>query len=128
MKINIDLIYPIGAVYISTNTINPSTLFGGEWRQIKDRFLLACGDIYDLGKQDGEATHKLTIDEMPSHKHDLKAPSSNIGASGNSIGNEFVVSDTQGKSLPKWTVAIGGNQAHNNMPPYLAVCIWERIG
>ena len=42
----IDLIYPIGSVYISTNNSNPSIFFGGEWEQIKDRFLLSAGDTY----------------------------------------------------------------------------------
>ena len=33
----IDVIYPIGFVYISINNINPSTLFGGKWERIKGR-------------------------------------------------------------------------------------------
>ena len=127
MIINTDLIYPIGAIYLSVSATNPATLFGGKWEQIKDRFLLAAGDTYAIGTTGGEATHKLTVDEMPSHKHDLRAPSGNIAASGGAIGNEFVVSDTQGKSLPKWTVAAGGNAAHNNMPPYIVVYVWKRV-
>ena len=127
MIINTDLIYPIGAIYLSVSATNPATLFGGKWEQIKDRFLLAAGDTYAIGTTGGEATHKLTVAEMPSHKHDLRAPSGNIAASGGGIGNEFVVSDTQGKSLPKWTVAAGGNAAHNNMPPYIVVYVWKRV-
>lgn len=42
----LDLIYPIGSLYLSVNSTNPSTLFGGTWEQIKDRFLLATGDTY----------------------------------------------------------------------------------
>ena len=40
----LNIIYPVGSIYMSTNSTNPSTLFGGTWKQIKDRFLLACGD------------------------------------------------------------------------------------
>ena len=65
----INKIYPIGSIYISTNTTNPSEFLGGVWTQIKDKFLLASGDIYSNGSTGGEATHTLTTDEMPSHTH-----------------------------------------------------------
>lgn len=72
------------------------------------------GLIGSLTHLHSTGNHTLTVDEMPSHKHDLKAPSGNIAASGNGIGNEFVVTDTQGKSLPRWTVAAGKSQPHNH--------------
>jgi hypothetical protein len=65
----IDLIYPVGAVYISTNEVNPSTLFGGTWEQIKDKFLLSSGATYTAGNTGGSATHTLTTANLPSHNH-----------------------------------------------------------
>ena len=64
-----NLIYPIGSIYLSVNSVDPSTLFGGTWEKIKDKFLLSDGDTYSIGSTGGEATHTLTIDEMPSHNH-----------------------------------------------------------
>ena len=66
----VNLIYPVGSIYLSVNSANPQTLFGGTWEQLKDRFLLGAGDGYSAGSVGGEATHKLTTNEMPSHKHD----------------------------------------------------------
>ena len=34
--VDFDQIYPIGSVYMSTEIINPATLFGGIWEQIKN--------------------------------------------------------------------------------------------
>lgn len=65
----VDLIYPIGSIYMSVNSANPSTLFGGTWQQLKDKFLLSAGDTYSAGATGGEATHTLTQNEMPSHTH-----------------------------------------------------------
>lgn len=62
-------IYPVGAIYMSTNNVNPRVLFGGTWEQIKDRFLLSAGDSYKAGATGGEATHKLSTAEMPTHNH-----------------------------------------------------------
>ena len=68
--------YPVGSLYSSSKTTNPSLLFGGTWKQITDCFILAAGEIGKDGakKADvtgGSATHKLTVDEMPIHSHSL---------------------------------------------------------
>ena len=129
---NFDEIYPIGSIYLSANSTNPSTLFGGTWEQIKDRFLLASGDIYTNGTTGGEATHTLTIDEIPSHNHNIFGNSdprysANAGywnfdtkegyCFGQPVDLYFNGSSTREK---------GGSQSHNNMPPYLVIYIWKR--
>lgn len=63
-------VYPVGAIYISTVSTSPKTLFGfGTWERIKDTFLLSAGNTYSAGSTGGEATHTLTTKEMPSHTH-----------------------------------------------------------
>lgn len=116
--------YPVGSIYMSVNNINPSEFFGGTWEQIKDRFLLACGSTYKNGTTGGEASHQLTVNEMPSHSHTKNS----VGWTGS--GGFWVGSGTyttldfdKDTGLTGYT---GGNQAHNNMPPYLAVYVWKR--
>lgn len=65
----INIVYPVGSIYMSVNSTSPASLFGGTWERIKDRFLLAAGDTYSAGSTGGEAQHTLTVDEMPSHYH-----------------------------------------------------------
>lgn len=62
-------IYPVGSIYMSVNNVNPSTIFGGTWEQIKDKFLLACGDTYNNGATGGSATNTLAVNQLPSHSH-----------------------------------------------------------
>lgn len=127
-------IYPIGSVYISVNSsFNPNTAFGGTWVRIKDRFLLASGDIYSNNAMGGSSTHTLTVNELPSHKHYV----------GNSEGGKFwylgkpggvsqdssqgvSFSGTVGRNTTFETSETGGGQPHNNMPPYLTVMVWKR--
>ena len=118
----LNLIYPVGSIYMSVNNTNPASLFGGTWQQIKDRFLLACGSTYNAGATGGEATHTLTIAEMPSHNHTWGWRSS--AASGNSTWNS-AGSDKTGSSSDV-IGNTGGGKPHNNMPPYLAVYMWKR--
>lgn len=120
-----DLIYPIGSIYISVNSTNPADIFGGYWVQIKDKFLLACGDTYAPGSEGGEATHTLTVDEMPSHTHnDGTAYDRGIDADEGGVSAVVYWDNTMGT---RTTTETGGGQAHNNMPPYLAVYVWMRM-
>lgn len=75
----IDTIYPIGSIYMSVNEVNPTNFLGGTWEQIKDKFLLSAGDSYSAGSTGGEATHTLTIDEIPSHTHTFTGTAVNTG-------------------------------------------------
>ena len=108
--------YPVGSIYLSVSSTSPSTLFGGKWERIQDRFLLCAGSTYAAGSTGGEATHKLTVDEMPSHTHALYEGS---GGSTSSAVKESGNIATQ-------TQPAGGSKPHNNMPPYIAVYVWKR--
>lgn len=130
-KTLLDLVYPVGAVYLSVNATDPSTLFGGTWERIKDTFLLAAGDTYEAGGTGGEATHKLTIDEIPSHSHvtGISTSYSNYppqtNTSGGTTGWRTVAYELNNPT--RWSdYGRGGDAAHNNMPPYLAVFVWKR--
>ena len=115
-------VYPVGAVYTSTVATDHKTLFGfGTWERIQDRFLLAAGSTYSAGATGGEATHKLTVDEMPSHNHTGKGWANITDGSGT-----YYVLGANGKSTTYSTNVTGGGAAHNNMPPYLAVYVWKR--
>ena len=128
MIINTDLIYPIGAIYLSVSATNPAILFGGKWEQIKDRFLLAAGDTYSNGSIGGEANHILTIEEMPSHKHQIKTNNEdwNNSAGGGNYGTTHDGANSW-YNTNWYTENSGGNAAHNNMPPYLTVYMWKRV-
>ena len=117
-------LYPVGSIYMSVNSTNPSNYFGGTWEQIKDRFLLACGSTYSNGSTGGEATHTLTVNEIPSHNHPIK--NTNVGG-GVTTYNTVKAEDKRGWGGNIYTDNTGGGQAHNNMPPYLAVYIWKRV-
>ena len=163
-------LYPVGAIYISTNDTSPSSIFGGTWQKIEDRFLLASSSTYAKGSTGGEATHTLTEKEMPNHAHDYYRPANVTDAHAltvaempkhghrvviNAWGEETRVTlgettlpfcnssksiaytseqtgDGQGHTHSiddeSWqTVDVGGGNAHNNMPPYLAVNMWVRV-
>lgn len=115
--------YPVGAIYQSTVETSPASLFGGTWEQLKNRFLLGAGNSYSAGATGGEATHALSIDEMPTHNHTLANP---VG-SGTGTVSGYLWSTTNQDWGTMETESSGGSEAHNNMPPYLVVYMWKRV-
>ena len=120
-----DLIYPVGAVYISMNNTSPATLFGGSWTKVEGKFLLGTSSAYPSGSSGGEETHTLTVNELPSHNHNYY-----LQRGGNTSERTALLEWANSSQVSGWqpwqTDETGGGQAHNNMPPYLAVNMWYR--
>lgn len=123
--------YPIGSIYISTNATSPATLFGGNWDEIHGAFLFANSALHKAGEIGGEEEHVLKEKEIPVHYHDEYV--------GNDGGNGSVPEGYYGFTSIAYTSKntywaqgsktseAGGGQAHNNMPPYLSVYMWQRV-
>lgn len=129
-------IYPVGSLYMSAKATSPASLFGGTWERIKDRFVLAAGDTYAAGSTGGEAAHTLTVDEMPEHYHrGLHIDNENgtsvlYGSNPAFLQTALDLGSTYKTGLYEggiFTSVAGGNEAHNNLPPYLTAYIWRRI-
>lgn len=134
----LDLIYPVGSIYMSVNETDPGTLIGGTWERIKDRFLLSAGDTYAAGNTGGSA--KATL---PSHTHTLGSGGYQLWGAKKGAGSTEEGNKISGDG--KYYAAVKGNSTENykwiadvdeagvsdvsqaNMPPYLAVYVWKRI-
>ena len=118
----VDMICPVGSIYMSASATSPETWFGGTWESIGGRFLLGADATYAAGSMGGEATHTLTNDEMPAHRHTIYMYGE--ASTGEFWGPNIVTPQSMVNSNA--TDTSGGNHPHNNMPPYLAVYMWKR--
>lgn len=141
-KLLLDFFYPIGKIFETTDgNFNPASVWGGTWKRITDKFLLAAGDAYAAGSTGGESEHALTASENGPHTH-VEYLVNNAGTNvwTPPVGS-YVLSNTActyqsrssvTESYTGWFTQIsqsssGNGTPHNNMPPYVAVYIWERI-
>ena len=118
-------IYPVGAIYMSTVSTSPASLFGGTWEQLENRFLLGAGSK-SAGATGGEETHTLTQAEMPRHTHSVNAVYP-FTAGGSYPYVPYTNTNTPYGEFSGVVSETGGSDAHNNMPPYLVVYMWKRV-
>ena len=137
-------LYPVGSVYISFNSADPSTLFGGTWVRLKDTFLLANGDSYAPNTSGGSATKTITVDNMPSHTHSVSADglhSHSVTVNRDLVSgtpkDDAVFGDEQEQGQNTLGTSSAGLHSHNIgatgsglplniMPPYKTVYMWRR--
>lgn len=115
---------------------------GGEWEQIKDTFLLACGNKHFNGETGGSEQVTLTNSQLPNVNGTIVMHHAAIGTNINSVDGCFTGSSIVqgsyrqgGTLLNADTVSIGNihfsnggnNESHENMPPYMTVYMWKRI-
>lgn len=77
----LDIVYPVGSIYQTMSATSPADFIGGTWTKI-NTFLYGADTTNQTG---GEATHTLTIDEMPNHHHKLWVSTWASGLGGSSV-------------------------------------------
>ena len=143
--------YPVGAIFLSTVSTNPSTLLGfGTWVAYGTGRMLISADVtYPAGTTGGSATTTLITANLPSHSHSATTTSTDGGHThGSSIGSGFISNGgpeslAGGPNLPfgrpsatasgnasiTSTTTIGNTgsgTAATTISPYIAVYMWNR--
>lgn len=148
-----NIIYPVGTIYESTSSANPSTYFAGTtWERYGDGKVTvgqATGDsdFNDITDTGGAKTVSLSTGEIPSHSHYFSGTTSQAGAhnhtytyeyargsgiSGAADGASSTVTGTTSSvgnhnhSFSGTTYTTGNGYGHENMPPYCIVYRWKR--
>ena len=147
-------IYPVGSIYISYSSTNPSSFLGGTWEAFgKGQTLVGIDssqtEFSTVGKTGGEKVHTLTVDEMPSHTHIQDPHQHKVGFDRDDIKNigtdhgevdattsAYFNSNTIILGPRMWTLRAlettatnqytGGSKSHNNLQPYITVYMWRR--
>ena len=101
----LDKIWPIGSIYMSVNSTNPSTFLGGSWARLENRFLVGAGSDFAAGTTGGQKT-------MGIHPCGQEVSGYGLNTDNNGYQDRVMVtsSDYTGKILPS----------------YLAVYMWKR--
>lgn len=123
----LDTIFPVGSIIIKADNNDYSNWLGFTWeRTLVGRVAVGIDssdtDFDTVGETGGEKTHKLTIQEMPSHNHGIYRS----GGQTAGYGSVFQNSSTQSETASNLITNTGGGQAHNIMNPYQVVAYWKR--
>ena len=129
-SLTINDIYPVGSIYLTASTVSPSTSIGGTWiRYAEGKCLFGVDDNdtdFALETTGGVKEVVLTEAQMPSHRHTFF---DDVRDQTGSSGGDYVfnLGGFGAKSgFNDATNYTGSNQAHENLPPYIAIYIWKR--
>ena len=151
-----NLVYPVGSIYLSTSAVSPGTLFGGTWQRLENRMLVGAGSSYSVGSTGGSTdavvvSHYHNIPSLSgtatggNHSHVASrnlwaqmeyygqvTPAASGGANmANIVGRDNFLSYSGSLTMSVTTNGSttywqGESGAGKNMPPYLAVYMWKR--
>ena len=140
MRAIIDRVYPVGIIIDFAVETNPNTAVGcgTQWQRIADgRTLIASDASHPVGWAGGEEVHVLAGAEMPNHTHGFIQAGTDgdkllmtVGKDGSYGGENYLPFGTSVKPFAESVISItysGGDVAHNNMQPSLAVARWKRV-
>lgn len=128
------LMHRVGDIIFSTSDENPSTIYGGTWvawgkGQVPVGVDTSDSDFNTVEKTGGEKEHTLTVDETPSHKHDIyggTTTTTNTLTTPNSNGWIPLLGGMTYKNDGTMTT-VGNDEPHNNLQPYITCYMWKRI-
>lgn len=134
IKYLINLIYPVGSIYLSIKNVNPGTYLPDtkwvSWGSGRVPVGVSSSDtnFNTVEKTGGESTHKLTIDELASHNHSREQEGRNLmwdvqglpELGGLSSGSNVMA------CWNRLTTNTGGDKPHNNLQPYITCYMWKR--
>lgn len=125
----LQLIYPVGSIYLSVNNVSPQVFLGGSWvawgsGRVPVGVDTAQTEFATVEKEGGEKSHTLTVGEMPSHGHDI--PFYQIGGQA-TLSTVLVKQNGTPSSLYNVSSeVVGNNDPHNNLQPYITCYMWKR--
>ena len=133
----LDLVYPVGSVFISFSSTNPQTYLGGTWTRLGDYFLLSTdtdSEIEDVGGESSHSHHlsntkvaaQIAVDGGSPAGLRAAASIPNITSwqSGFKIGGSSFTSETANRTYG--TPVEGNTDSTTTLPPYKKVAMFRR--
>ena len=132
---------PIGCIILWSGAVNKipegwalcngQTVEGQKTPNLSGRFVVGYdagdGDYNAVGKTGGEKTHKLTVSEMPSHSHSITMWGGDIADDWKQQNNLYLTHNKYNFNNGRDTSSAGGDQPHENRPPYYTLCYIMRV-
>lgn len=146
----LELVYPVGSIYISINNMSPAEIVGGTWQKIENQFLYGTSE--NSNTYGGNAIHKHTLSLRYAGYYRTLASMTNLTQDYDNLfsfyneetGEYTTINDL---SYPATTQTVAVNSAiaksrvesssriyqldttlqASNLPAYYAVYMWVRI-
>lgn len=138
----LDMVYPVGSIYMSVNNVSPQSFLGGTWvawgaGRVPVGVDTSQSEFSTPEKTGGEKTHQLTQAEIPNHGHGQRlryggtTRAYSYQSSGSHTATGYTISDSSITTIGRepnqlYTDFSGNDEPHNNLQPYITCYMWKR--
>lgn len=124
----INQFYPVGSIYVSMDSTDPSILFGGRWTKIVDRFIYCSNSSKTTGGQS-----RIEVENLPDHTHECSIPKHRLvrhvtfTVASWDVDAFACESDGPDRQFSVKTCDTKGAYQTTFLPPYITAYAWYRI-
>lgn len=145
----LDCIFPIGSIYMSVNSTNPSTYFGGTWTawgtgRVPVGIDSSQSEFNTVEKTGGSKevqshTHSVSLTSASSGSHTHTIPVQDKAGLNGTVTNKYIITTGSSNRLSGGAQAAGahthkvsgntgsyGSGNSKNLPPYIVCYMWKR--
>lgn len=139
----LDIVFPVGSIYMSYSSTSPSEVIGGTWVKVQDKFLL-CSD--SSGKTGGGGTHTHVLDKSGGACFDYgPGNSQSYLITVSNYNNQLEFNPNTASMARYWKASLGGSAGTDSddynhplsltgntgtgvadLPPYETIHCWHR--
>lgn len=120
----LEIVYPIGSIYISTANVSPAETIGGSWTQIQGATLGFTGSNGFAASMAYGGSLKISTNQMPPHGHQVVVETDSGKFEDFNVGIQYVTTSSR-LSNQYLAYETGGGQ--NFLPYHFSVYGWYRV-
>ena len=117
----LDVVYPVGSVYITGSTTSPASTFGGTWSQVKSGLIGCAGSTGLAANLSTGGSSTISVGQMPNHNHGTMGQVKLVNIPN---GANYTAPCINATNIQVYTSSTGGGESY--YPAHISFNVYRR--